>query len=355
MKMRLRIAPSPAVLLALVMVVSGCNIFSFSNDAEKPPMEKAEDAIRDGNYAKARNILAPAVKDSTDSMALYLNAKTALLESGVDLATLVDLIEGEEDLANGDNLAILSTIDKMSDTDKTAWYRTNMEIRSNLGNIWKKKTVGLMKKEDISLGYTVSNMMSGVLGLRDTNRDGVINAADFQIDLAFIQNIGTSQAEGFNLAGAKIKDENGIIIEDMKFEGLTVFLGDWQEKPGISAKTAANKYQPDDINPLIAFVLSLLDEGADSILFLFSDKDLTTYDVDAIKKQIDEVAAIINYYWYDDNVDNDGDGRVDEEQINGIDDDGDGLEDEDSNYHPSDPTNQANTQFVPLWRSWSNR
>jgi len=353
---RIRKLPLLPVVIIIIAgaAVAGCNIFGFVSDAEKSDIEKAEDAIRNGNYAKAKKELADAVKDSTDSMALYLNSKATLLESGVDLATLASFIESGEDLQSGDKLKILTVIDDMSDAEKTAWYRANMDIRANLGKIWYGNTVGPMKKNDIALGYTVANLMSGVLGLRDTNRDGIIDANDFQLNLSFISNIGASGVDGFNLSGANIKDDQGQIIENLSFDGLTVFLGDWSGKAASSIDDAAARYRygPDDINPLIAFVLSVLGEGADSVLLLLESQGETAYEAENIEKNLDEIALIINYYWYDDGIDNDGDGAADEEQIDGIDNDGDGLIDEDSDHHPSDPTDQENTGFRHVWEKW---
>lgn len=353
---RLKTAPFVICLTAILsMFAVGCNIFEFASDAEKTPAEKAEDAISDGDYAKARKELAESVRDSLDSFALYLNAKATLLDADLDLAKLIDLIEGQDNISNGDNLQILDTVDNMPDFEKTNWYRTNMDIRANLGRIWRGQATGVLKKDDISLGYTVSNLMSGVLGLRDTNRDGVIDASDFQIDLAFMQNVGSSNTSGFVFVGAKVKDEEGN-VQPIQLEGLTVFLGSWQQKPAASAKaSAAHQYQPDDINPLIAFVMSLMNESDSGISTLFGDMDSTAYDVDKIKEQIDNVASVINYYWYHDGIDNDGDGRIDEETINGIDDDGDGLIDEDTGWHPSDPTNHPNTEFHHIFQAWNNR
>ena len=353
MKRRLKILPSLTVILLAAALIAGCNIFGFTTDAEKSPVEKAEDEIRKGNYAEAKKELADAVKDSTDSMALYLNAKISLLDAGIDMAKIAELIEGQENIQSGDNLAILTIIDDMPDKEKTAWYTSNMEVRANISKIWNGETTGLLKKDDIALDFTVSNMMSGVLGLRDTNRDGVIDAGDFQIDLAFIQSIGTTQADGFNLDGAMLKDEQGDVTGE-KLDGLTVFLGDWSGKiAGVSKSSAAANYKPDDINPLIAFVLSLLDDGSESLLFVLGDD--TSFDVDDINNYIKEIANIINFYWYDDGIDNDGDGKIDEETINGIDDDGDGLVDEDSDYHPADPTKRENTEYIHIWQSWNNR
>jgi hypothetical protein len=82
----------------------------------------------------------------------------------------------------------------------------------------------------------------------------------------------------------------------------------------------------------------------------------TSYDPEDIKKFIPEIARIINFYWYDDGEDNDGDGRTDEEEINGIDDDGDGLIDEDSHYMKDyDPTPGPHNQYIPIWEYWSKK
>jgi len=359
MRKHQKFLPPWALILVAAAFTAGCNIFEFAANVEKPPTEKAEEAIRNGEYAKAKEVLAEVVKDSTDAMALYLNAKATLLDAGIDLAKIAELVEGQENLQSGDNLAILAMIDDMDDVEKTAWYRSNLEVRANISKIWEGKTAGLLKKNDIALDFTVANMMSGVLGLRDTNRDGYINADDFQIDLAFIQDI-SKNAEGFNFDGAKIKNEDGeIIIDDvtgepLKLEGLTVFLGEWEGSLPAQKVAAVRKYQPDDINPLLAFVMSLLDDGIESILYLLGDS-ATTFDPDQIEEYINKIAAIINYYWYDDGLDNDGDGRIDEETINGKDDDGDGFIDEDSDHHPADPTNVENTQFHHVFYKWKNR
>jgi hypothetical protein len=70
---------------------------------------------------------------------------------------------------------------------------------------------------------------------------------------------------------------------------------------------------------------------------------------------LNQITSIINYYWYDDGEDTDGDGRVDEETINGLDDDHDGLIDEDTGYYPTDPTNSRNRQYNSIWREWKNK
>ena len=231
-----------------------------------------------------------------------------------------------------------------------------MDVRAAISKIWDGETTGLLSKDDIALDFTISNMMSGVLGLRDTNRDGFIGTDDFQINLSFIEAIDIGDAEGFNFDGAMIKDENGVVLEDIPLDGLTVFLGEWQGVQKTAATSANYKYTPNDINQLLAFVLSLLEDGAESLSFLLGDLD-SSFDTKLIEDNINEIAGIINYYWYNDGVDNDGDGRIDEEIINGKDDDGDGFYDEDTRWDSSYNINQGNkvNKYVNIYKKWERR
>ena len=333
------------VIIILAIFIAGCNIFDFASDAQKSPTEKAEEAIRDGDYAEAKKVLAEAVKDSTDSYALYLDAKATLHAAGVDIFEIVELIEGEE-AANEQNLGILEKIDSLSDEEKTEWYRANMAVSANLSKIFNEETDDTFKPGDIALGYTVSNLMSGVLGIRDTNRDGIIDDNDFELNVDFIEN-----ASGYGFDGGEFEDDLGNV---QQFSGLEIFLGDFAGKNAVTGKIAQKSgYEPDDINGLIAFVLSILDQGTASLKLILQKN--TSFESQDIDKYIEEIASVINFYWYDDGIDNDGDGKKDEETIDGKDNDGDGLVDEDSDYHPSDPTSEENTQYIPIWQKWNNR
>ena len=359
------------ILLIMVLFITGCNIFGFTNDAEKPPIDKAEEAIRNGNYTLARKELAESVKDSTDALALYLDAKAAILESGMDMATIIDFIDGQDEMT-GDDLALLNIIDGLDYTEQTAWYRGNLDALANLSKLWNEEIVGVIPKDDLALDYTASNMMSGIFGLRDTDRNGVINDNDFIIDLSLIKDFGDAKKDGYNFDGGKFIDENGDTVE---FEGLAVFLGALEERNGtakISASIKGKKgYKLENINDLIAFILSILRNGLGGIRSLLGSLN-SSFDAKDIEKYIDEIAAIINFYWYDDGLDNDGDGRIDEEWIDGKDNDGDGLIDEDSdytdpaivlapgydpsNYFPKENnTDNENTQYHGLFLEWKNR
>jgi hypothetical protein len=335
---------SSAIMLGAF--TAGCNIFDFASDAEQTNVEQAEDNIREGDYDAARELLADAVKDSTDSHALYLDAKAQLRKAGVDIVEIAELVEGQ-DASSGDQLGLLEVIDGLSDAEQTAWYQANLNISANLRKIFNQETTGPFKPEDIALEYTISNLMSGVLGLRDTNGDKVIDDNDFSLDVLF-----NGAGDGYAITGGSYEDELGNL---QSFTGLEVFLGSFAAKtatPGVTTGKAG--YEPDDINRLILHVMYLLDNSRDALKVLIQ-KNLSTFDPNEIDNYVTQIASLVNYYWYDDGIDTDGDGRIDEETINGLDDDGDGFIDEDSKYHPVDPTNTRNTQYYQTWLKWKNR
>ncbi|MFH1784169.1 MAG: hypothetical protein ABH868_04655 [bacterium] len=80
----------------------------------------------------------------------------------------------------------------------------------------------------------------------------------------------------------------------------------------------------DDINDMIDTINTLLPQAQDYI------EEVLTDQADQIEQTITDVLANINKYKVELGVDNDEDGTIDEEYLNGIDDDGDGLIDEDS-------------------------
>ena len=283
----------------------------------------------------------------------------------------MDIVEGQ-DSQSGEGLALLTVMDDLSIEEQTTWYRANLKVSANLSKIFNQETTGPFEPDDIALGYTVSNLISGVLGIRDTNQDGVIDDDDFTLDLNFIE---TGMTEGFNFSGGsfEVEDEFGN-IEIQEFNGLEIFLGE------IPLEFAAGKiggkkgYTPEDINKILGFVLHHLDNGSNSLISLLN-KSKTTFDTEEIEAYLSEIANIINFYWYNDGIDNDGDGYTDEEWIDGIDNDGDGLTDEDSDY--TDPTvvlapdynwedyfpeklsnnntDNESTEFVKIWEKWYNK
>lgn len=349
MKKRFKILNGLLMAATASVLLTGCNIFGFSNDAEKTPTEKAQQLIRDGKYQQARNLLSASVKDSSDAMALYLDTKASMLASGVDLVKIAELVDDSGNADAGQNLKILELIDGLSYSEQTAWYHANLDAVANLSRIFYGKITSDFDPEDIALDYSVAGLMSGVLGIRDTNRDGVIDGNDFKFDINFLN---AGDTKGYSFDGGTFTDAQG---QTVNFTGLELFLGDYASGAAKAKASSLSGYEPDDINDLVAFVMNLLATSSDGLKILLG-KNINTLDPDKIDQYIAEIGNIINFYWYDDGIDNDGDGRIDEETINGKDDDKDGLTDEDTKYYPgADPTNTRNTQYKTLWENWGHK
>ena len=332
-----------------------CNIFDFSDSKKDTSFEKAEDCIRLGYYEEAKLVLADALKDSVNSEALYLAAKATILMGGFDIAQIVSQIEVGNPIP-GLKLAILELIDELGDGNKTKWFASNREVVTLLRRIYDEKTTGTFTRDDIVIDYTLSNLMTGILKIRDPNHDFTIDYRDFQLDLKYFTKTTGFTKSGYQITGAKIKDMSGsIVVNDQGLPvilgGLTAFAGGW----GSQIAGYPDQYKPDGINNWLEHVFSSL-TSTDSILSeMLNKKDESTFDVREIKLYNNQIASGLNNYWYDDGIDNDGDGTVDEEVLNGLDDDMDGLVDEDTRYHPSDPTNSRNDQYRITWREWVER
>ena len=349
--------PHVSVLLLFIILSPGCtNIFGFTSDKEKTSVEKAEDAISGGDYTKAREELEDEIETTNDSMVLYTYAKAVLLEADLDVATIVDLVQGETSVEDGSNNPILEKFDLLDVETQNAWYKSNIKVSEVLKKIWSGQTTGAIDKDDIALDYSVANIMSCILGLRDINQDLEINPdVDFNLDLI---SFGVNGDGGFVLGDIQ-KDISGNTIIDENTgkplnAGLTAFLGELTAK--ISRPSATIK--PDDINPFINFVLTKLDEGESSIKYLLekyvNDSD-SSIDYDEIEKYIAEIGVYVNYFWYNDGIDNDGDGVADEETINGLDDDNDGLVDEDTKRHEKGEATVPITNYIDMFNKWRVR
>ncbi|MBN1293385.1 MAG: hypothetical protein JXB48_16210 [Candidatus Latescibacteria bacterium] len=361
--------PHVFVLLFAVIFTSGCfNIFGFTSDKEKSPVAKAEEAIRDGDYTKARLELEDDIENTDDSMVLYTYAKAVLLEADLDVATIVDLVQGETKVDSGSINPILDKFDMLDLSTQNAWYKSNLEVSRVLYKIWAEQTIGDIDKDDIALDYSVASVMSSILGLRDINQDQSIDPnVDFDLDLISIDIDG----DGGFILGDIMKDSSGNPIIDEKTgkpknAGLTAFLGNSNAKmSGISAETI----KPDDINPFINFILTKLGEGENSIRYLINKyigDSGSSIDYNEIEKYIVDIGVYVNYFWYNDGQDNDGDfgvdhngdgivdGGIDEETINGFDDDGDGLVDEDTHYDPAGEIKVEITNYLGMFDKWKS-
>lgn len=279
-------------LLPTLLLAVGCNnIFEFTNDDESfdALMAAGHNALREADYETAEAKFTTAAEQRPNhSEARYYLAKAAVLNADIDVLSLVQTLTGDEQ--DGASVVFDSSIDLAN-----ALYRTNATVLAALQPIRDGVArEGAFADADVDLDLGMAYTLRGILRLRDTNGDGVIDANDVSI-------------EDFDLNA----DEDG----DYSLEGLT-------------------EIPPDDLNDMIDDLNDLLDDGGEVLDDVLGDVGIDIEDLDEL---IESLGGGLSAFFVNTGVpgnvgegDNDGDGLVDEECLNGIDDDGDGVVDEDS-------------------------
>lgn len=317
-----------AVLLAGVML-GGCkggNIFGVKSIDEKNVNDliaKGQDLLRAGKFTEAQVEFAKAVAaDSLNSDARFYHAKATLLTSGFSIVQLIQDVTKNANRA-GSSLPLFSPSGGVrttaDDEEKTRIYQANIVIVRDLEPISKGLTHGAIDSSSIGLDISLANTIRGFLRLRDTNNDQVINAQDFFFDISRVtgndfslQDLRSAIAPS-NLTPAEQQARAG------DFNNLLRDLT--QQEPGKSQS-------------IVDQVLDNLEKSG-----LLSNLEGTSIDVNDLKKAITDLGNDVKKYFINNGTpgnpgigDNDGDGRIDEETIDGIDNDGDGLIDEDSHF-----------------------
>lgn len=268
------------------------NIFSFTapSKSEAGLIENGRLLMNEGEYEAAAAKFAEAMDKNPDRVdARYYHAKATLHASGFNAITLGNLLT---DVQEGQNLPFMD----MSMDSSNTLYQANNIIISDLRPISKGLLIGDFTKEDIDLDLTIASTASGILGFKDTNNDGTIDANDLVLDALI--------------------DGNG----EFKISSLEELAND-----------------PENLNGLITKADTLLEFAGDLIVDILGDTTGTGFDTETLDELIGEVGGTLTYYYTNTGEpnnpgigDNDGDGVADEECLDGLDNDGDGLIDEDT-------------------------
>ena len=303
--MKLRAGISLLGLLFMALTFSSCNIFSWTSspDEGEDLLEEGLDFMFDGDFDAAESLFALGLlTDSLNSDLLYNHAKATLLSSGTSIVTIIDK------LANFDQDAPLGSavpfLDSRWPGEQDTLYTTNITIFKDLKPIFDEITTGSIKKEDISLDIFIANTVRGILTIADTDGNLRITEDDFRLSF-----LSTDSGFGFG---------------------------------------SLDSIDPNDLNNLLSNLGSILGSSGDLLGGFLGE---STIDTTAIDSLLADITGSAEFYFINtfiqgdpnavppipesgdpDNLgvgDNDGDGRVDEECLNGIDDDGDGLTDED--------------------------
>jgi hypothetical protein len=280
-------------LLAGASLLPSCNIWEWTDDDSSLDALLADGrrAIQAADYALAVEKFRAAVEqEPRHAEARYYLAKATVLHGRVDVLSLVQALTDSASEEIGAQRIYGFPIETANNL-----YRVNAVVLDALEPVHEGwADLGNFRGTDVRLDLAVAYILSGILRLRDTNGDGVI-------------------------------DENDLSPEEL---GLTGGGGEGYSFDGLDT------IPPDDLNDMLDDLGDLLSDGGDLLLEDLGDHGI---DVDELNDLIDQLGGDLRMYYVNTGVpgnpgegDNDGDGLADEECINSLDEDLDGLVDEDS-------------------------
>ncbi len=278
----------------ITFFILGCNIFSFYYEKDTSTISYSDwekiyqDMINENNYDSALSIAKILIDlDSNRSDGYYLYAKAYRYKYFNRYFLL------QEYLKTQDSSGYIPLWDLNIFTLESI-YVANRVIKDDLQIIVDRNLTGNYTKDDILGDLLLSTSIVAFLSLKDIDGDGSL------LD-------DTTFFKFFNV----LLTDTGLILENL--DSLVDYIA-----------------RPEVINTMI--------DRADTLLGLvvdYSDEFITdTTSLELIDSVATEIKQYIVYYKIADGIDNDGDGRIDEEDLNGKDDDGDGLIDEDSRAIP---------------------
>lgn len=302
-------------LLLVVLTIGGCNIFGWtSKESPESLIDEGRQYMREGEYDKAEAKFAEAMKeDPKNSDARYYHAKATIHASGFN-ALYLSKVMSESDFIDED--LFLFTGDEWPDEKANRLFQAVKTVYEDLLPIYDNQTTGNFDSSDIDLDLALAAGIQGILTFQDTDLNGTITSSDFDLDIKYFQ---FGENDGFTIAN---------LVEYIKY--LIEHAQGAGKLAGAEALTPIpipeNVIQ--DFNTFIDRIVFIIQKSLVIILDIAS-KELGL-DPEEVEALLDEVVNVAHYYKIEIDVDNDGDGREDEESVNGLDDDGDGWIDEDS-------------------------
>lgn len=291
------------VLLFILSLVSGCNIFDWTSEKNDEAFYEGMKLFNDGKFSEAKVKFADAIQsDPERSDFRYYHAKAVVFEANLNyFAMAQNLVKIDTATVMNIKLPLYTKEPDLSlDQDavyKNQIYQASFICHDDLTPIYEEKTHGDIQAQDIYFDYAILSLALALLRLRDTNGDGQITTDDFYFTI--------------------FKSSDGNYTFDLL--GVKNYLS-----------TPENRQA---FNQTLLKSVDFLSDGIFSLLRIFSS-DTKFFDQQDLNNLLENIKTAANRYQIDDDKDNDGDGRVDEEILNGIDDDGDGLVDEDVGIVP---------------------
>ncbi|UCE04394.1 MAG: hypothetical protein JSW07_12245 [bacterium] len=287
----------------ILILLSGCNIFDWSSENKEEAFYEGLELFNDGKFTQAKEKFAQAMKaDPYRSDYRYYHAKAEVFEADLNFFAIAqNIIKVDTTTVMGVTLPLYTKDRDLSleqdAANKNRIYGVSTVCRNDITPIYLEQTHGDIEAQDIYFDYSILSMALALLRLRDTNGDGVIGTEDFYFEI--------------------YKSSEGNYVFDLM--GIRNHL-----------QVPNNRT---DFNQTLLSSADYLSDGIASLLKI-TRADTAYFNQSDLINVLDNVSDTANRYLVDDDKDNDGDGEVDEEILNGIDDDSDGWVDEDVGIIP---------------------
>jgi hypothetical protein len=299
------------VLAATMIMAGGCNIFEWTSgeDAETLIAEGRQH-MRDAEYDEAAAKFAEAMEEEPDNAdARYLHAKAVVHGSGENSLSIAAEIE-DNNRSDGDALPFTGS--EWPDERANRLYQAVNQAYDDLLPIYNGEATGEIGRDDIDGDLGIVAGVRGCLMFRDTDTNGVINSSDYDLDIEW-----------------DVSDDAFAITNFKDFIATASAGVSSRFEPGLAAASPIPASVIGTVNYIIDNIVVIVELARDIITTIATDA--FGLDPQEVEDFLNEVIVMAPLYYIDDDADNDGDGLIDEETVDGIDNDGDGLYDEDSN------------------------
>ncbi|MEA3296841.1 MAG: hypothetical protein U9R56_03150, partial [candidate division Zixibacteria bacterium] len=174
-----------APLLLASLVISGCNIFSWtSGESSESLIDEGRQCMQDLDYSGAVEKFAEAMdKEPNNSDARYYHAKATMRASGFNpLQMAIDVSDNSWD--DGDGL--IFTGNDITKDKANKLFQAVKTVYVDLKPIYDGTTTsGDINANDIDLDMGVATFVKSILFFRDTNCDEIIDENDFDLTFMF--------------------------------------------------------------------------------------------------------------------------------------------------------------------------
>jgi len=187
-----------ALIAALIIVFSiqGCNIFGFSNPVDSSTDYLAEGQLKywDGDFDGAVIDFANAIEANPDNGdAYWWHAKALIRATGYTPILIADMV------VDIDTVSSLLPFMTWSADSADVLYQAIRKINADLAVIFYDSTSSNeLNSVEIAFDYAMALAIQGLLMLRDTNLDGVINHLDLNIGAFFVNGVLEINDEQWN-------------------------------------------------------------------------------------------------------------------------------------------------------------